>query len=231
MSADTRFRTARRLAAAAAIGWLTLFAGAVAAEDLPTPLPVPAGVSTGQVDYLIGPLDKLNITVFQVKDLTVDKIQVDARGQILLPLIGQVRAQGKTTTQLSLEIAHRFEEFMQSPQVSVVVAESVSQKVTVEGAVTESGVFEMKGRTSLLEAVAMAKGPTRTANMHRVSIVRSVDGTPHAATFDLAAIQAGKARNPEVFGNDVIVVDDSHGKVVWHEIITTLPALSVLAFF
>lgn len=119
---------------------------------------------------------------------------------------------------------------MQSPQVSVTVEEAVSQKVSVEGAVNEGGVFELKGRTSLLEAVARAKGTTRYANLHHVTIIRNVDGTPHAATFDLAAIGSGRARNPEVIGNDIVVVEDSKSKTFWRGMIEALPALYVLQF-
>ena len=182
-------------------------------------------------DYRIGALDRLNITVFQIKELTVEKMQVDASGQILLPLIGAVVARGKTTSELSAEIAGRLGgRFLQSPQVSVTVDEAVSQKVSVEGAVNEAGVFELKGRTSLLEAVARAKGAAKNANLHHVTIVRTVDGAPRAATFDLAAIGQGKARNPEVFGNDIVIVDDSKSKNVWHSMIEALPVLYVLTF-
>jgi len=182
-------------------------------------------------DYRIGPLDKLNILVFEVKDLTVDNLQVDASGQILLPLIGAVMAKGKTTTELSGEIADKLREhYLQSPQVSVTVADTASQKVTVTGAVNDAGVFELKGRTSLLEAVARAKGVSKAADMRHVSIVRNVDGAPHAATFDLAAISAGKARNPEVIANDVVIVDTSKSKSVWHGLVEMMPALYLLTF-
>lgn len=182
-------------------------------------------------DYRIGALDKLNIVVFQVKELTVENLQVDASGQILLPLIGSVIVRGKTTTELSHEIAEKLQaSYMQYPQVSVTVADTASQKVTVEGAVNEAGVFELKGRTSLLEAVARAKGASKAANLRKVSIVRSVDGVAHAATFDLAAISEGKARNPEVIANDVVIVDTSKSKSFWHGLIEVMPSLYLLTF-
>lgn len=211
---------------------LMVLSGGAHAWAAPTQasFPIPsAGAS--QVDYRIGPLDKLNIAVFQVKALTIDKVQVDGSGQILLPLIGAVLAKGKTTTELSAEIAHRLaDKFMQSPQVSVTVDEAVSQKISVEGAVNEAGVFELKGRTSLLEAVAKAKGVAKGANPHKVTIIRSVDGTPHAASFDLAAIGAGRAGNPEVIGNDVVIVDESKSKSIFHGIVEVLPFLYVFTF-
>jgi polysaccharide export outer membrane protein len=190
-----------------------------------------SAISPAETEYRIGPLDKLDITVFEVKDLSVQKLQVDASGRIILPLIGSIVAKGKTTTELADEIAARLgEKYLQSPQVSVTVAEALSRKVTVEGAVNEAGVFELKGRTSLLEAVARAKGVSKAANPHHVSIVRIVDGTPHAASFDLAAIGAGKAPDPEVEGDDIVIVDSSKAKSFWNGLVQALPALYVLNF-
>lgn len=234
-----RFEHFGRLIAIKALCAVMLaFGGATVVQSAQTPaaLQIPADfpqvpASASPIDYRVGALDKLNITVFQVKELTIDKLQVDAGGQILLPLIGSVIAKGKTTTELSAEITKRLaEHYLQSPQVSVTVEEAVSQKVSVEGAVTESGVFELKGRTSLLEAVARAKGFSKNANPHKVTIIRTVDGVPHAASFDLAKISAGKAQNPEVIGNDVVIVDGSQTKSVWRGLIESMPALYFLSF-
>jgi polysaccharide export outer membrane protein len=214
-----------------AIVLVTLCAGLARAEG-PAGSPIAPSSNPDPRDYRIGIQDKLNITVFQVKDLTVEKMQVDATGRILLPLIGTVQAQGKTTTELSAEIASLLRaKYLKDPQVSVVVEESASQKVTVEGAVNEAGVFALRGRTSLLEAVAMAKGPSKNANLGHVAIIRTVDGEARSAVFDLAAIQHGKARNPEILGNDIVVVDDSKAKQFWHELVTSLPAFLVLSYF
>lgn len=210
---------------------LTLDSGSALAASTAIPASAVQALAAGEapnpmLSYRIGPLDTLSITVFEVKDLTVDKMQVDANGAILLPLIGQVVAMGKTTSELSAEIAGRLgERWLQSPQVSVVVVDAVSQKISVEGAVNEAGVFELKGRTSLLEAVAKAKGASKNANLHKVTIIRSVDGKPHAASFDLAAIGEGRAGNPEVLANDVIIVDGSRVKSFWQGFVQALPAL------
>jgi polysaccharide export outer membrane protein len=179
-------------------------------------------------DYRIGAHDRLTIAVFQVEDLKLDKIQVDASGRIALPLVGSVVAAGKTTNQLSVEIASRLSErYMRDPQVTVLVEEAVSQKVTVEGAVTEPGVYVLKGRTTLVQAVAMAKGADRMANLKRVAVFRTQDGKRVAAVFDLAAIRSGRADDPEIYGDDVIVVDSSAMKGFWREVISALPALSI----
>jgi polysaccharide export outer membrane protein len=182
-------------------------------------------------EYRIGPLDSLDVIVFQIADLSLKKVQVDSRGQLRLPLIGSVTAGGRTAAELSADIAAKLgEKYLQDPEVSVVVVEALSQKVTVEGAVNEAGVFPLKGRTGLLEAVAEAKGESRTGNPRRVAIVRSVDGAPHAARFDLAAIRAGRARDPEVVAGDTVVVDGSRAGMLWRNIVETLPALIVFSY-
>jgi len=182
-------------------------------------------------EYRIGPLDSLDITVFQVKDLSLQKAQVDAGGQIRFPLIGAVTAGGRTAAELSAEIAARLgEKYLQNPQVSVMVVEAISQKVSVEGAVNEAGVFPLKGRTGLLEAIAEAKGESRTGNPRRVAIVRSVGGAPHVALFNLQAIRTGRARNPEILAGDTVVVDGSRAGMLWRNLVETLPALIVFSY-
>jgi polysaccharide export outer membrane protein len=181
-------------------------------------------------DYRIGPLDSLDVTVFEVKDLSLQKVRVDASGRIRLPLIGAVTAGGRTAAELSADIAARLgERYLQAPQVSVAVVEAVSQKMIVEGAVNEAGVFELAGRTGLMEAVARAKGESRTGDPRRVAIVRSVDGAPRAARFDLTAIRAGLARDPEVLAGDTVVVDSSRKGSLWRNFVETLPALVVFS--
>ncbi len=179
----------------------------------------------------IAPGDVLGITVFQVRDLSLDRVQVDPDGSIPFPLIGPLEAKGRTASELSAEIAHRLgETWLQSPKVTVIIEASASQKVSVDGAVNQAGVFELTGRTGLAEVVARAHGPSRVANLHRVTIIRSVDGAPHAASFDLAAIWAGRARDPVVEGADTVVVDTSGLKSLWRGIIETLPSFIVFTY-
>lgn len=178
--------------------------------------------------YRIGPQDKINITVFQEPELSLQDVQVDAGGNILLPLIGTVVAGGRTTAELSEEIAQRLDSrFLVDPQVSVIVASSVSQKVTVEGSVTEPGVYEVRGQTSLLEALAMAKGPSRVAALEQVAVFRTVNGQRMGALFNVKAIRRGEALDPEIKGNDTVVVGLSNVKAVWRDVLAAAPALAI----
>jgi polysaccharide export outer membrane protein len=184
-----------------------------------------------QGDYVIGPEDKLTIRVFEVKDLSFDAEQVDASGDIELPLIGKVTAAGMTTAQLEREIARRLgERYLQSPQVSVSVAEGASQKVTVEGEVKNPGVFQIKGRTTLMQAIAMAGGPDDEADLHKVAVIREENGVRRAARCDYDAIRKGRAPDPLIEGNDEVVMDGSATKTLWSNLMKNLPIFTLLAY-
>lgn len=177
-------------------------------------------------EYRIGPLDLLGITVFPVKELTLEKVQVDASGQIVLPLIGVVAARGKTARELSAEIAARLDAtYMHDAQVSVLVVDAASQRVTVEGAVTEAGVFPLHGQASLLRAVALAKGPSRTADLKHVHVFRDVNGKRTYLTYNLGDIRSGKASDPEILGGDEVVVPNSSGRAMFQDAISAAPIL------
>ncbi|RZJ01620.1 MAG: polysaccharide export protein [Brevundimonas sp.] len=179
-------------------------------------------------DYIIGNQDKLDVRVFRVEDLSFKELVVDAGGNIQLPLIGTIPASGRTAQQLADDIARALgDRYVRNPQVSVSVMEAASQKVTVDGAVTKPGVYVMQGRTSLLQAVAMAEGPSRVADLSKVAVFRNRDGQRTVAVFDLAAIRSGQAEDPMVLGDDVVVVDTSRLNVVLRNVVEALPAFAI----
>jgi polysaccharide export outer membrane protein len=182
-------------------------------------------------DYRIGPLDTLSVTVFQEADLSSAGAQVDASGNVLLPLIGQVQAEGKTSTQLANEVASRLsEKYLTDPQVSVIVTDSVSQHVTLDGSVTEPGVYAIKGRTSLLDALAMAKGTSRVAALNQVAVFRMVNGQRVGGLFNVDKIRRGLAPDPEIKGQDTIVVGLSNVKAAWRDLLTAAPLLTTFSY-
>jgi polysaccharide export outer membrane protein len=185
------------LAAATALVLVATYATAAPAR-LPPPDEV-AGASSGVRDYRIGPDDTLDINVFQIAELT-RSVHVDSTGKILLPLLGTVQASGRTPDQLSMDIATELKKsYMKDPQVTVAVKEAQSQRVTVDGAVIQPGVYP--------------KGPDpKLANIRHVAIFRTVGGTRRSAMYDLSEVRTGKAEDPEIFGNDIIVVDTSGSK-------------------
>lgn len=187
----------------------------------------PASAENVQRDYRLGPLDVVSIVVFQEPELSFQNLQIDASGNLLYPLVGSVRAQGKTASELSAEMASRLGRFLVDPQVTVSVASSVSQRVTVEGAVTQPGVYDVKGSSSLLEALALARSPTRVAKLNEIVVFRNINGERHGAVFDLKRIRAGIDPDPEILGGDVVVVGFSFVQEAWRDILTAAPILNV----
>lgn len=164
-------------------------------------------------DYLIGPQDLLKVEVFGVPDLN-RSVRVNAVGQISLPLIGQVQAAGLTSEQLAADIAAKLaKSYLQNPQVTIFIEEFISQRVTVTGAVKTPNILPLKGRMTLLQAVAAAGGPTSVANRNSVQILRlEPGGARRALQYDLAAIRDGEAPDPEIQGEDVVLVSTSSFK-------------------
>lgn len=160
-------------------------------------------------DYVIGPLDKLRVDVFDVPDLS-RAVQVDDSGYVVFPLIGQIHATGRTADQLAQDIAAALRaKYMKNPLVTVSVEDAVSQKITVDGSVTQPGVYQIGPGTTLLQAVAMAKGPDQVADVHHVTIVREENGKRLATDYDLDDVREGKVVDPAIQAGDTIVVDVS----------------------
>lgn len=181
----------------------------------------------GHLEYQIGALDVLTISVFQEKDLSLEEVPVDASGNIIFPLIGQIEVAGKSSAEVSKMIASRLgERFLVNPQVSVLIKTSVSQKVTVDGEVKEPGVYPMQGNTSLIQAVAMAKGSSSIADLQQVVVFRTIGNTRYAAMFDLAAIQTGRASDPQIRGDDIVIVGLSSKRAFMRDLLALAPTIA-----
>lgn len=178
-------------------------------------LPPPDSVSQARTagDYRIGPQDTLDINVAQLPELS-KTFQVDSGGKVLLPLVGQMQAQGRTPAEMSDDIAAKLKaSYMKDPQVVVAIKDAASQKVTIDGAVNQPGVYPLTGPTTLLQAVSLAKGPDpKYANVKRVAVFRTINGTRRSAFYDLTQIRSGAAEDPLIYGSDIVVVDQSGGK-------------------
>lgn len=190
-----------------------------------------AAATPGSSAYRIGPLDMLDVSVFKVPDLS-KSVQVGDDGNISYPLIGDVPAAGRTTHELERDLAKRLgDKYLRSPQVTVLVREYNSQRITVEGSVKNSGVYPMKGRTSLVQGIAMAGGIDTTIGSGDVVIFRTIDGKRSVARFDLDEIKKGNAEDPDLQPGDVVVADTSQTKVVLHNVLSVLPVATATAVF
>ena len=184
-------------------------------------------VSAVDDTYKLAPLDTVGITVFQVADLSRD-YPIDQSGRLTMPLLGRVDAVGLSTTELSKVIATRLNaKFLRDPNVTVVLKESASRVVTVDGSVRQPGIYPATGPLSLVQVVALARGADELSNPHRVAIFRTIGGKRMAAAFDLVSIRRGKEQDPPIYPGDTVVVDGSGVRQAQRELMQSLPLASI----
>ncbi|MDQ2702460.1 MAG: polysaccharide export protein [Pseudomonadota bacterium] len=185
------------------------------------------GAYEGGSDYRIGAQDLLEVSVFGIEELS-RSVRVNSNGQVSLPLIGGVMAGGKTIPELERAIGEKLENgYLQDPQVSVFVKEFTSQQVTLEGALKKPGIYPLTGKTTLIQAISMAQGLDELADLSGVLVFRTIDGKRMGAVYDLAQVRAGNAPDPQIYGDDVIVVEKSGSRSAFREFIRSIPAIGI----
>lgn len=196
------------------------------------PLALPDSTTVTQSgDLRIGPLDLINVRVFGVDELGGD-YQVDHQGEVKLPLVGTLNAKGYT----SLEFAEVLEQelgatYLQNPDVTVTIEESLGRQVTIEGSVRDPGVYDVDGTITLLQAVALGGGTSDDANPSRVIVFRQVEGERMAAGFNLTDIRRGDAEDPAIYGNDIVVVDGSQARQTYGDLLRSVPLLALFVLY
>lgn len=174
---------------------------------------LPAPTTTTDVadfsNYRLGPRDQVIVEVFGAPELKREG-EVDAAGNLSMPLIGSVVAGGRTPAEVSAAIADRLRgRYLRNPQVTVNITKAVGQTVTVDGAVRDPGVYPVTGRMTLQQAIASAKGSNDLANLDNVVVFRRVNNQQMAALFSLKRIRAGQMPDPQIYGNDIVVVGEN----------------------
>jgi polysaccharide biosynthesis/export protein len=186
----------------------------VSGQELPTP---PANINeklmqmagstksaaARALDYRIGPEDLLELSVFEVPELS-RSVRVSASGEISLPLVGNFKVSGMSPMDLEHELSVRLKKtYVKDPQVSVFLKEFKSDPVSVVGAVKMPGLYQIQTRKSLIEILAMAQGfqeglgqrPGRTIIVTRKDAARSAFGAMelHETGSGAAATGSGTA--------------------------------------
>jgi polysaccharide biosynthesis/export protein len=157
-------------------------------------------------NYVIGAEDVLSISVWKEPDLT-RTVPVRPDGKISLPLIDEVKAAGLTPKDLEKELTTRFSHFIASPQVSVIVADVRSQTFSIVGEVNRAGSFQLKQKTTMLEALAAAGGFKDFAKTKKIYVLRTnPDGTKTRMPFNYDKALKGEVPTFEVQAHDTIVV-------------------------
>lgn len=124
--------------------------------------------------YIIGASDDISVTVFKEPTLS-NSLLVRPDGMISMPLLGDVKAAGRTTTQLADEITVMLKKYIQDPNVTVVLSKVNSKIIYLLGEVAKPGPVEMTPGMTFLQAIATAGGLTQFANSKKIYILR-IDG-------------------------------------------------------
>jgi polysaccharide export outer membrane protein len=189
-----------------------------AAATTPAPAPPSAApaaaaraIETANVDprdYKIGPEDVLDIHVWKNEELSRERIPVRPDGKISHPLVNDITVAGLTASQVRAEVTQRLSQFIDpAPEVSVVVREIHSPKVSVSGNVRMPGYFELKtSDVTVLDMIAKAQGLNEFADKGNIKVVRR--GQNGAIDFKYNdAINGKNGANFVVQAGDVIVVN------------------------
>ncbi len=197
------------------------------AVTVATSLPAPDDNSAA-IDftkYRIAPLDEIRVEVFGAPELTREG-EVDVAGNFAMPLVGAVQAGGRTPNEVSEAIAEQLKgRYLKRPQVSVNIKKARGQTFTVDGAVKQPGVYPIVGRITLQQAIATARGADTTANIGNVVMFRNVNNRKMAALFNLKEIRAGRLPDPDVYGNDIIVVGENATRRFFEDVTRSFPVL------
>lgn len=177
----------------------------------PSSTPPPSGPARARSantapDYRLVPGDKLRIEVYRDAQLS-QSLQVRPDGKITLPLIGDVPAEGRTSTELRDALVTSLKEYNTNPVVTVIVVETVPPVFYVMGEVNSPGTFPIKGQVSAVQALAMAGGFKDFAKTTKIRILRKgKGGTQENLRFNYK--DAAQGQGPEVYvqpGDTLIV--------------------------
>jgi polysaccharide export outer membrane protein len=181
-------------------------ANAAPAATQPAAAPMPKVTPAVPTDYVIGAEDMLQVTVWK-NDALSRSVPVRPDGKISLPLLHDIHAAGLTSMQLRDKIAVALAEFMPSPEVSVIVTDVRSYRISILGEVNKPGVLQLKSDTTILEALVMAGGFRDFASPSKILIFRKDNyGGTHKISFNYNRALRGQEDNMALRSGDVIVV-------------------------
>ena len=155
--------------------------------------------------YRIGPEDILQISVWKNEAMS-RTLPVRPDGKISLPLLSDVQAAGLTAIELREILTKKLAEYMPNPEVSVIVSEIRSFKVSVIGEVSRPGRYELRSWTTVLDVLALAGGFTQIAARTKIVILHPEGRTMKRILFNYNKVSAGEQENFYLRNGDIILV-------------------------
>ncbi|MCK9526157.1 MAG: SLBB domain-containing protein, partial [Limnochordia bacterium] len=181
-------------------------------------------IPVGASEYLLGVGDVLRITVWGHTELTTE-VTVRPDGYVTFPLVGDRWAVDKTPRQLGAEIQTVLGEFVINPQVTVIVSKFRTLQVQVLGEVHSSGYYQLKAGSRLTDVLALAGGPSKTADLSSVTITRYVFDAVGQEETQVLSVDINKfletghlSHNPLIESTDMIFVPTSGRATIFGEV-------------
>ncbi|GAB3407697.1 polysaccharide export protein [Massilia agilis] len=198
-----------RTAILAATASLALLLGGCATA----PAPAESQAVTANADYKIGPGDAVNIIVWRNPEVSMS-VPVRPDGKITTPLVEDLQAAGKTSSELARDIEKSLSKYIQQPVVTVVVTNFIgnySEQIRVIGQAAKPQALSYKRDMSLMDVLIAVGGVTDFAAGNRATIIRNVDGKPQrlAVRLDDLVRDGDVSANVAMRPGDVLVIPES----------------------
>jgi polysaccharide export outer membrane protein len=166
-----------------------------------------AAVAADSDSYIIGPEDVLYIYVWKEENLS-RSVPVRMDGMISIPLVDDIKAAGMTPLQLKEVLLTKLREFVETPDVTIIVTEANSYRVYVQGEVKTPGVFKLRSETTLVQLIVMAGGFTDWANQKKITIMRKEGGKDSRIMVNYKKIIEGDegAKDITLKSGDIVII-------------------------
>jgi len=158
-------------------------------------------------EFVLGVGDSLDFSVYRNDDLKMST-KINPSGSIFFPLIGDVRAAGRTMSDLQGELRERYSKYLVDPQIIISLSSVQSVKIMVLGEVKNPGIFSLDTDLTVMEAVAKAGGWTTDAKLSDIILLRNVAGKVETQALNMgSAMQGGSVpNNKQLQPKDIVYV-------------------------
>ena len=167
-----------------------------------------AAPPTPTEEYTIGPDDLLVVNVWKEPEISRN-VLVRPDGKISLPLVGDMRANGRTPVQLQEDIKAQLLNYLSNPEVTVIVQEARSQRFSILGEVEHPGSYPLSRSMTVLDAIAVAGGVRDFAKTRKIYVLRiKGDGSLVRLPFNYKDVIKGQSlsQNVELQPRDTVVI-------------------------
>jgi len=173
--------------------------------------PAPRDLGNADYDYVIGPLDTLNIVVWRNPELSL-QVPVRPDGKVTTPLVDDVPALGKTPTQLARDLEKALAKYIRDPVVTVLVTNFVgpsTEQIRVIGEATKPQVIAYRRNMSVLDVMIQVGGLTDFADGNAASIYRVAEGKSYSVRLRDLVKRGDISANVDMRPGDILIIPQS----------------------